>query len=84
MVAFYGLFNFVGPSGQLTYNGDISLLFNTAGIQSYLLGLSMILLSVLFPIIVSRMGVRGIKFCIVALSVPLDSYPFADSTFILS
>ena len=81
---FTGLFMIVTPFATLTMDSDISLLFISASIQSFLGGLLMIVLGVLTPMIVSRIGIRRFKFCMVALSAPWNLIIVANSFYTLS
>ena len=81
---FTGLFMIVTPFATLTMDSDISLLFISASIQSFLGGLLMIVLGVLTPMIVSRIGIRRFKFCMVALSAPWNLIIIANSFYTLS
>ena len=81
---FTGLFMIVQPFANLTMDSDISLLLISASIQSYLGGLLMTFLGVLTPIIVSRIGIRRFKFCMVALSAPWSLIVVANSFYTLS
>ena len=81
---FTGLFMIVQPFANLTMDSDISLLFISASIQSFLGGLLMAFLGVLTPIIVSRIGIRRFKLFMVALSAPLNLIIIANSFYTLS
>jgi hypothetical protein len=82
--AFNGLFMIAIPFAMLTMDNDISLLFISASIQSYLGGLLMTSLGVLTPIIVSRVGIRRFKLFMVALSAPWSLIVVANSFYTLS
>ena len=81
---FTGFFMIVQPFANLTMDSDISLLFISASIQNYLGGLLMTFIGVLTPIIVSRIGIRRFKFCMVALSAPWSLIIVANSFYTLS
>ena len=81
---FTGLFMIVTPFAMLTMESDISLLSISASIQNYLGGLLMAFLGVLTPIIVSRIGIRRFKFCMVAFSAPWSLIIVANSFYTLS
>ena len=81
---FTGLYMIVTPFANLTMDSDISLLFISASIQSYLGGLLMIVLGVLTPILVPRLGIRRFKLFMVALSAPWNLIFIANSFYTLS